>query len=72
MRTITAKVSKNVGILGRISHLLPPFIRTTSYFSFIDPYLTFCNVVWAYTYESNLKTLVTLQKRVIRIIAGVP
>jgi ribonuclease P/MRP protein subunit RPP40 len=71
IRLVTAKVAKNVGILGRTSFLLPPCIRLTIYFSLIYPYLTFCNMIWASTYDSRLKKLVILQKRAIRIISGV-
>lgn len=34
----------------------------------IYPYLQYCNIVWANTYQSNLRRLVILQKRIIRII----
>ena len=38
-------------------------------FSLIYPYLFYCVSVWASTYPSNLKRLITLQKRVIRIVS---
>ena len=41
------------------------------YNSFVYPYLNYCIPVWGNTYESILDPLVKLQKRVIRIIAGV-
>ena len=41
------------------------------YYSFIYPYLTYCNHVWALSCESYMDALVKLQNRVIRIIAGV-
>ena len=34
----------------------------------VYPYLFYCNIVWTSTYKTNLRRLVTLQKRVIRII----
>ena len=38
------------------------------YYSLIYPYFYYCNIVWASTYETNLRHLVMLQKRIIRII----
>ena len=39
------------------------------YFSLVYPYLCYCVGVWGSTYPSNLKRVVTLQKRAIRIIS---
>lgn len=41
------------------------------YYSLIYPYLSYCNLVWASTYKSRLNKLVLLQKRAVRIVAGV-
>ena len=41
----------------------------TLYYSSVYPYLHYCASVWGSTYQSNLKRLITLQKRVIRIIS---
>ena len=38
------------------------------YCSLIYPYFYYCNIVWASTYKTNLRRLVILQKRWIRII----
>ena len=38
------------------------------YYSLIYPYFYYCNIVWASTYKTNLRRLVILQKRIIRII----
>ena len=34
----------------------------------IYPYLQYCNIVWASTYPTNLKRIVVLQKRIIRVM----
>jgi len=68
---ITAKIAKNVGILTRIAYILPKEIRINLYYTLIYPYLTYCNLIWASTYESRLHKLVILQKRAVRIIAGI-
>ena len=38
------------------------------YYSLIYPYFYYSNIVWALTYKTNLRHLVILQKRIIRII----
>ena len=40
----------------------------TLYYSFVYPYLTYCNHVWGCTYQANLKQLFILQKKVLRIM----
>ena len=42
------------------------------YYSFIYPYLTYCNTVWGNTCQSYLNQLVKLQKRAVRIICNKP
>ena len=39
------------------------------YYSFIYPYLTYCNHIWGATYKTRLKRLVILQNKAIRILA---
>ena len=41
----------------------------TLYYSLVYPYLYYCACVWGLTYHSNLKRLVTLQKRAVRTIS---
>jgi len=68
---ITAnKLAKNIGIIRKISHLLSPKILTNLYYTLIDPYLTYGNIVWASNYESRIRCLTLLQKKMIRIVAG--
>ena len=40
----------------------------TIYYSFIYPYLTYCNHIWGCTYKTNLQRLVTLLNRIVGII----
>ena len=68
---IATKIAKNVGILTRIAHILPKTVRLNLYYALVYPYLIYCNMIWASTYESRLRKLVILQKRAIRIIAGI-
>jgi len=72
IRSISDKIAKSIGILTRTAYLLPSCIRLKLYYSLVYPYLTYCNMVWASTYDSRLRRLMILQKRAVRVIAGVP
>jgi len=37
----------------------------------VYPYLTYCNVVWTGTYATRLSKLVILQKKAVRVVAGI-
>ena len=65
---VANKVAKSIGIISRCSFFLPKTSPRMLYFSLIYPYLYYCNIVWASTYKSNLRRLVIVQKRIIRII----
>ena len=39
------------------------------YYSFIYPYLTYCNHIWGATYKTRLKRLVMLQNKAVRILS---
>src|SRR6218665_917551 len=64
------KSCKNIGILSRLSYLLPIHIRTSLYYTMVHPYLSYCSIIWASNYPVRLKTLEMLQKRTIRVIVG--
>ena len=67
---VASKVAKSISIISRCSFLLPKSSLRMLYYSliFIYPYFYYCNIVWASTYKTNLRRLVILQKRIIRII----
>ena len=52
--------------------LVPSETLKTLYFSFIYPYLTYCNIIWGGTFSGHLEGLKTLQKRAVRIINAAP
>ena len=41
------------------------------YYTFVYPYLIYCNHVWGSTYISYFDKIVSLQKKAVRIIAGI-
>ena len=65
---IANKIAKSIGIISRARFYLNKTSLRFLYYTMIYPYLQYCNIVWASTYISNLKRIVVLQKRIIRII----
>ena len=70
--TSLARFQKNIGIISHISRFITSSIAVTLYYSFIFPYLNYCNLVWACNYPSYLLPLLKLQKRYIRIALHLP
>lgn len=69
VKVIASKIAKNLGILRKISYLLPSKILINLYYTLVNPYFLYGNIVWASTYYTCTKCLILLQKRAIRIIA---
>ena len=68
---VRGKVSRGLGILCKARKKLNRDTVKTLYYSFIFPYLLYCCEVWGKTFDIYLRPLEILQKRAIRIIAGV-
>ena len=66
------KISKNLGVIRKVSHILPKTALKTLYFSLIHTYLTYCNIIWASKSTSQLQKLITVQKKAVRVITGAP
>ncbi|MFZ2540057.1 MAG: reverse transcriptase family protein [Oscillospiraceae bacterium] len=49
---VVNKISKNIGIISKVRHLLPQHLTRNLYFTQVYPYISYCNLVWA----SPLKT----------------
>ena len=69
IQNLTRKISKSLGIIYKSSFCLNKNSLYTLYYSLVYPYLYYCACVWGLTYHSNLKRLVTLQKRAVRTIS---
>ena len=65
---IAGKISKSIGIISKASFYLLQKSLFTLYYSIVYPYIDYCNVVWASTYQNNLRRINLLQKRAIRIL----
>ena len=68
---ISGKIARGLGIIIKARKYLPRDAMLSLYYSFIYPYLTYCNLVWGTAYASHLNKLKILQKRAIRIVAAV-
>ena len=64
------KISKAGGIIRRSRFCLSTNTKLMLYYALIYPYLTYCNIVWASTYPSNLNRLLLMQKRAVQAITN--
>ena len=69
---ISKKISKGIGILTKARPFINIITCKTLYYSFIYPYLLYCNHIWGCASKTALQRLVILQKKVIRIICYAP
>lgn len=65
---IQRKISKNIAIINKAKYVLNYKALYILYSSLILSYLTYGIEVWGNNYKSSLHSLVTLQKRAIRVI----
>jgi len=49
------KIAKNIGVIHRISRLLPQSIKLSLYYALVYPCLSYCNLIWAVNNSSRLK-----------------
>ena len=68
---ISSKISKEIGIIIKARKFLSTSSLRNLYYSFIYPYLVYCKHVWGNASLCYLNKLSVLQKKAIRIIAGV-
>ena len=65
---VSRKISKSTGILFSLMPYLDQKLLSNLYYSLVYPYLIYGNMIWGGTYKTHIKTLVTIQKRAIRIV----
>jgi hypothetical protein len=64
------KVSRGLGIIGRLKCLFPPHILMSLYYSLIYPYLCYCCIVWGNAYPTALHHIEVLQNRATRLLTN--
>ena len=65
---ISTKISKGIGIIARLRHLVPRATLLNIYRSLIEPYISYGLVAWGQAANAHLNKLVILQKRVLRLM----
>ena len=66
---ICNKISKTIGIFYKLKQNVPGYILLNLYYTFIYPYLLYCNVIWGGTHVTALAPLIIFRKRIVRLIA---
>ena len=68
--TVCSKMSKNIGIIARIRHLLPTDQVLRLYHTLVEPYMSYCCIVWAGINKTvDLNRIHIIQKRYCRLIS---
>ena len=66
---IAGKISRGIGMIIKARQYLNKSGLMSLYYSFIYPYLTYCNHIWGTTYKTRLKRLVMLENKTVRILS---
>ena len=69
---LTKKLSRSSGIFFKIRYLLPLDILKNLYYSIFSSFLNYGSSTWGLSYDSYLKPLFLLQKKVLRSISFEP
>ena len=69
---ISNKISKGIGIITKIRKVFDTTTLMSLYNSLILPYIMYCVHVWGSAYETHLRQLMTLQNKIVKLMAGVP
>ena len=68
-RLYVNKVSKSIGILRRMHNIIPESILRNLYYTLINPYFEYCNIIWATNSTgTSSKTFPYTKARTLRLI----
>ena len=68
---VCRKVARGIGVIIKARKVLRSESLKCLYYSFLYPYMIYCNQVWGSAYKTHIEPLFILQKRAVRIILGV-
>ena len=68
---ISGKLARGTCVILKARKYLMKEALISLYYSFVYPHLIYCNHVWGLACKTYMNTLFLLQKRIIKIIAGV-
>jgi hypothetical protein len=58
-----------VGVIAKVRHLLPQSLTRTLYLTLVEPYINYCNIVWAAPDPTTkLDKVLKIQKKYCRLI----
>ena len=63
IQTLKSKMSKYIGIMGKLKFQIPTKARLFIYNSLVQSHLNFCSSIWGFAAKSNIEKLFTVQKR---------
>ena len=69
---IATKISRGLGMIGRVRNMLPFSVLRTLYFSLVYPYLNYCCIIWGGASATALRKIEVLQNRAVRLITRAP
>ena len=72
INNVSKKISRSIGLLSKIRYFVLPNILIMLYYALVYPYLIYGVIVWGNTYQTNIKKVIILQKKAIRIITFSP
>ena len=68
---ICGKISKGIGMIIKARNCVNKDSLMALYYSFVYPYLMYCNHIWGSIYKTNLRQLVILHNKVVCVISYV-
>jgi hypothetical protein len=68
---ITQKLAKSIGILAQARKVFDRKTLIQLYYSFIYPYLSYCNLSWGNSHETTLWPVFRLQKIAFRVVFNI-
>ena len=63
---LKAKMSRYIGIMYKLRHILPAKARANIFNSLVQSHLNYCSLIWGSTCHSNIDSLFTTQKKAMR------
>ena len=51
INNVCSKISKNIGIISRLSYSIPKFVLKNLYNCLIEPYLYYCSLIFGGAYD---------------------
>ena len=67
---ISGKLSRGIGMIMKAKTFLNRKASLTLYYSFVYPYMTYCNHAWGTACVSNLHKIIIIQNRILWIISN--